>query len=263
MGFWNIMGLGIPGAVSGAISNAYHSGDTLDKAGNDATSATNNGTFGSGGYKVGDIAYEGLSPKQDSLTQFFRSFENAQAQSGQKKNAAGQAEYGAGIGDYGAGITGLDKSQHDLQPAIDYFTKLLGGNTAEVTSAIGPEIDQISSQFDQVRKMTSETAARGGGKASSQAQTPFTQIQQLTNLISQARRGAATGLTGAAGQESSTASSRAGLGLQRGSLGLQESSLGFQDLTSAIQAAESRKGFNIQESGSNKQLASAGLSALI
>lgn len=237
------MGLGIPGA----ISNHFKAGDSRDKNGNDATSATNNGTFGSGGYKIGDIAYEGLSPKQDSLTQFFRSFENAQAKTGQEKTAVGQSGYAAGA-------AGLDKSQTDLQPAIDYFTKLLGGDQASVTSAVGPEIDQITSQFDQVRKMTSENAPRGGGRASGQSQDRFAQIQQITNLLNNARKGAATGLVGATGQESNTAANRA-------SLGLSESSQGFQDLQSAIQAAESRKGFNVQESSANKNLGSNLLSA--
>lgn len=215
----------------------------------DSTSATNNGTFGASGYQPGTIAYEGLDPSQDSITQYFRSFENTQAKSGQEKSATGQQILGGGM-------QGLDQSNHDLQPVVDYFTKLLGGNRDEVSSAISPEIDQISNQYDQIRKMTSETAARGGGKASAAVTNPYQQIQLISQLMNRARSGAAAGLTNATAQE------QQGAGI-RGQLGLGESNLGFQDLQSAIQSTEARKGFNIQESGANKQLASNLLSALI
>lgn len=245
MGFWdtlaNVSSFGLWGDVK-------NSGDTKDKAGNDATAATNNGTFGTGGYKVGDIAYEGLSPKQDSITQFFRSFENKQAQSGIAKDVTGQEGYAEGV-------QGLDKSQADLQPAIDYFTKLLSGDRATVTSAAQPQVDQIGQQFDAVRSMTSLNP-RGGGGASARAKSPTDQIAQITALINQLRGSAATGLTAATGQEAGTANSR-------GQLGLAESGLGFQDLQSAIQSVESRKGFNVQESGADKSMASSMFSSLV
>lgn len=246
-GIINDLGLGIPGS----ISNLFTKGDTKDAQGHDLTSFTNNPNTGGAGtqpYKVGDIAYEGLSANQDSITQFFRSFENAQAQSGQQKDASGQTVFNSGV-------AGLDKSQHDLQPAIDYFTKLLGGDRATVTSAAQPQVDQIGQQFDQVRNMLS-SAPRGGGKASQQAQTPFTQIQQITSLLNQLRGSAATGLTATNAQEASTANSK-------GQLGLAQSQLGFQDLQSAIQSTESRKGYNVQESSADKSLAGQTISSLV
>lgn len=215
---------------------------------NDPTSATNNGTFGPGGYQVGDIAYEGLAPNQNSVTQFERSFENAQAQTGQQQSQAGQ-------GILGQGVAGLGKSNTDLQPAIDYFSKLLGGDTSTVQSALGPQLDQISQQFNQVRQMTSDLA-RGGGKASAESQQPFSQIQQISNLISGARSSAATGLNTAVGTE-------AGIDSTLGQLGLGESQLGFQSLQSAIQALESFKGLNIQQNGQNLNTATSILSSLI
>lgn len=230
----------------GSLSNLTTKGDTLNASGQDLTAFTNNpgaGGAGPGGYQVGDIAYEGLSNNQDSITQFFRSFENAQAQSGQQTTNTGQQGYATGM-------AGLAKSQTDLQPAIDYFTSLLSGNRASVTAAAQPQVDQIGQQFDQVRKMTSETSPRGGGKASAQAQTPYTQIQQITSLLNTLRGGAATGLTTATGQESSTANAQS-------QAGLAESQLGFQDLQSAIQSTESRKGYNIQESDADKSMATS------
>lgn len=241
MGFWNILGLGIPNA----ISNLTNKGDTKNENGQDLTAGTLNGKTGftDKTYKPGDIAYEGLSNNQDSLTQFFRSFENAQAKSGQEKNVLGQEGYRVGT-------EGLDQSQRDLQPTIDYFTRLLGGDRNEIESAAGPQIDQIGQQFDQIRQMSSETTARGGGKASTQVNNRQQQIAQITQLINQLRAQAAGGLSQAAG-------TRAGIAGTRGQLALGESQLGFQDLQSAIQAAESAKGYTVQESNANKSAATS------
>lgn len=107
-----------------------------------------------------------------------------------------------------------DKGVADLQPVYDYFRKLLSGDTTEMMSAIQPEADVISQQFDQVRRMLSDQP-RGGGKTSVSASLPIEHIRMLSNLLSSARSRGAEGA-------GSVASKMIGAGENRSYLGLNQ-----------------------------------------
>lgn len=175
----------------------------------------------------GQIAYQGISPSQDSATQFFRSLTNKDALDGSVSQTKG--------------IGGVDDSSHHLQKVLDYYTSLLGGNRDEVSSAIGPEADQIGTQFDNIRKMVSQGGSRGGGSASTLSTLNQQQTAQITDLINKSRRGAASGLQSAAGQEANT--------------GFNQQTLGQAQQDRALQAELAKLGINLGERGQNMKLA--------
>lgn len=118
----------------------------------------------------------------------------------------GKQQYDTGKGNTAQGMS-------DLNAPTSYFRKLLSGDPNELMSALNPELDNISTQFNQVRRMISDQP-RGGGKTSVLASMPAQQIGAISNLYSGARRGAANSLVGIAGQEAQTGLAQTGMGMQ-------------------------------------------------
>lgn len=99
-----------------------------------------------------------------------------------------------------------------LQPYADYFSRLAGGDRSEALSAMGPQIDPITQQFDSIKKMFSDTGVRGGGTTSTLAQLPFQETAQISDLINKGR-------LQAAGAGSQLQETRAGLAQNQEQLG--------------------------------------------
>jgi len=139
----------------------------------------------------------------------------------------------AGGEEYTLGRNTATQGIENLQPVYDYFKKALSGDTTELAKLIQPETDIIGQQFDQVRSMIADQP-RSGGKASTLAELPVEQIRAISNLMQQARTGAAGGAAGVAG-----AQTQAGLGLAG------------QGLSAAGQAANIAMGGRAQDIGSS------------
>lgn len=118
----------------------------------------------------------------------------------------GKQQYDTGKGNTAQGMS-------DLNAPTSYFRKLLSGDPNELMSALNPELDNISTQFNQVRRMISDQP-RGGGKTSVLASMPAQQIGAISNLYSGARRGAAGSLVDIAGREAQTGLAQTGMGMQ-------------------------------------------------
>ena len=176
---------------------------------------------------VNGVNVEPVNGSQDSLTQFTRSLGNTAAEQANSATGTGTSVFGSGV--------------QSMQPAINFFQKLLGSNE-DLQSALGPQFDQISQQFDQIRNSISATQPRGGGTASSMVQAPFQEAAAKGDIASKARTSAASDL----GQLSAT----------EAGLGLSEQGLGAQDLSLALQEALGRKGLNIQETANTTQMLS-------
>jgi hypothetical protein len=143
----------------------------------------------------------------NSLTQFLRSIGNQAGATAGTDTTAGQNTFGQGI--------------QQLDPAISYFSKLLGSNS-DLTSALEPQLDPISQQFDNIRNAISSSQPRGGGTASTFAQAPFQEAATKAQIAQQARSQAATGLTTAATDEAGLGAQEQGIGLQALGESLQE-----------------------------------------
>lgn len=176
-------------------------------------------------YQPGDLATEGL--KGDSLTQYMRSLTNLTGVEGKQALQSGQSDYRRGV--------------DELEPVLGYLRRLLGGDRSEMEAAIQPAADPIREQFAQIRRMITETGPRGGARASLMSQLPFEETRQISNLINQARSGAAS-------LQANVAS-----GLAR--LGLGESQLGADLLSDTIRSLLARRGQNIETGAQNKRLA--------
>src|SRR5438105_896856 len=139
---------------------------------------------------TGQINFEPVGG-QDSLTQFVRSMQNLVGQQGKSNLQTGGQQFQGGV--------------TAAAPAVDFLTKLVRGDQADLAQATQPETDQITQQFSQIRNMIT-AQPRGGGKASVLAELPFEKEKQV--------QGARQGMRkGAAGELGGLASTLAGLGL--------------------------------------------------
>jgi len=185
---------------------------------NDPTSYYNSKSKAAG-YQPGDIAYEGISPKQNSLTQFLRSTEAQNVKQGIQDQQIGQQVFGASLpGQFSAGDAATQ--------VLNYYQALLSGDQAKLGAALQPQIDPISHQFDQIRQMFAENSQRGGGQASSQAAAPYQELQTIAGLKNNAISGAAQGETGAAKTKADIYANIGQQGLSEQQLGQQQSEFG-------------------------------------
>ncbi len=143
------------------------------------------------------LAPQPVSGGSDDLTRFIRSIEGLSAQQGERI--------------LGAGLNQTKEGVDATAPAIDFLTKLVKGDQADVTQAAQPEIDQITQQFDAIRNMIS-TQPRGGGKTTALAEAPFQKSAAIQRTEGAMR-------TGAAGQLGALGTNLAGLGLTEAGLG--------------------------------------------
>jgi hypothetical protein len=105
------------------------------------------------------------------------------------------------------------------QPAIesygtvtDFLKKLLGGDRAEMMSALGPEVKTIRNQNEAATRAISQFAPRGGGRATILAEQPYNMAAQIQALLQKVRPQAAT-------QLAEVAKTQGQLGLQTADLG--------------------------------------------
>ncbi len=233
------------GAVGGPIGALAGWGIGRLMPHEDPTSFTGMG----GTYHQGSLAPEGVGGKQDSLTQATRALSNYTGQKGQDL-----LERGNQITEQG--LQGEKAGEDQLNPVIDYFRKLMSGDRGELASAMQPEADQISHQFDQIRQMFSQTGSRGGGTTSTLAAAPYEQTKQLAELSSKARAGAAQPLGSLAVEKARLGLGAAGVGLSQEGVGQ-----GLEGLTQ--QTLMARRGQNMTADTANRQMVAQGLNNLI
>ena len=166
----------------------------------------------------------------DSLTQFVRSLQNLTGAQGQGIVGAGMQQTGAGLQQTQSGVTAA-------APALDFLTKLVRGDQADVTQAAQPQIDEITQQFDQIRNLISQQP-RGGGKASVLAETPFRKTEAVERTKGAMR-------TGAAGELGGLATSMANIGLGEAGVGLGAAGVGTHLEQIAEQMAMERRAQNM------------------
>lgn len=138
----------------------------------------------------------------------------------------------------GSGEQGFKDANDAMQPYADYFSKLAGGDRSEALSAMAPQIDPITQQFDSIKQMFSETGARGGGSTSTMAQAPYQETAQISGLLSKARSDAAT--------------QGSGLALARGGQAQTQEQLGRGLTQDALQGLLGMRGQNVNVYGIDK-----------
>ena len=125
---------------------------------------------------------------------------------------AGGRIIGEGAGQYQSGV-------NSIAPALDFLTRLVKGDQADITQAIEPEANRIREGFAAARNMVT-AQPRGGGKASVMAEMPFREQQQIADTAAQMRRTAP-------GELGNLGTTLAGLGLGQENVGLGVGQLGL------------------------------------
>ncbi len=210
------------------------------------------------------------------MAAYLQSVENLTGQQGQSLVGAGQGLIGAGEGLTQSGLPIISGGMQTtasgtsaMAPGLDYLTRLVKGDQADVNQAIAPEEQRLNDQYSAIRNMIS-SGPRGGGKEAALAAAPYQKADTEAGLISQKRQAAA----GELGQEASTLAGiglqESGLGLNIGELGLNESqlglgesSLGITETLAGMTAALTQRGQNVNQQNNNLTLLTQGLSGLI
>jgi hypothetical protein len=135
--------------------------------------------------------------------------------------------------EYGFG-TFMPMAQQDYGQVQKYLSGILSGDPTKVMQTLSPEISALQQQMQQAKKNISEFTPQGGGQTAQLSEAPFKTSGDITNLISQARSGAAGALGGLAGQLTGEATDLGSLSEQsfadaiQGLLGKQEQATGGQ-----------------------------------
>lgn len=99
---------------------------------------------------------------------------------------------GAADRERGRGL--LQTGINSAYPAINYWSTLLAGNRAGMTSLLSPELNRISQGYNTARQTNAALQPRGGPRADILAEQPFQQQRDVSNLFSTVRPMAASNL---------------------------------------------------------------------
>jgi hypothetical protein len=89
----------------------------------------------------------------------------------------------------------LPKAGTNLDRAGDFYSQLLSGDDAAVTTALAPQIGRVIDQYDTALQSARQLAPRGGGQAAINAEAPTRKAAAVSNLVSEQVAGAPAGLT--------------------------------------------------------------------
>jgi hypothetical protein len=238
MGFWDAL-LTIGGDIGGSFIGDPMLGNQLEGVKNALSKPKGGGAAGIGptsptfrrAEQLGDLsknyAFDYALPEGKSLL----------------KSAEGT------LGQAGTELTGAEST---LQKPLDYYSKLLGGNRADMMSAEAPEIGIINDQAAQQRANIGKFTPQGGGLTSTLSELPFQQSRDITTLLEKARPDAAQNLEKIAEQQRANAAQRGAFGTEQGALsgmvtgeGLQAGGLSLNAISDQINALLGKAGLEI------------------
>ena len=214
----------------------------------------------------------------DSLTQFFRSLSNYLGGTGAGLTSTGTGLVGGGVGVAGTGADiatqGLGTTETGLatmQPAIDFYNKILTGDPTATTAALAPTAANINQITAGATDQASQGMPAGGYRAATLAGLPFAQASQVGNAALQLQPAAAQALDQLGGQQATIGGEQATIGQGISSTGIGVGQLGSTMTGQGLSAAEAaltsllqKMGYNIQGGTSNMfNTFTGGLSNLI
>lgn len=100
----------------------------------------------------------------------------------------------------GAGQTAIGMGLPAMRQALGYYSPIVSGNRAAMTSVLSPELAQISNAYGQAQQTSGALSPRGGPSAAFQSNLPWQQAGAVSNLFQGVRPGAAQNLMGAGNQ---------------------------------------------------------------
>jgi hypothetical protein len=161
-----------------------------------------------------------------------------------------------GIGMSGAGFGTTEAGLATLQPAIDYYSKLLSGDPATTTAALAPTAANISTITSGAENQAGQGMPAGGYRAATMAGLPQAQAAQVGNAALGLQPAAAQALAGLGGEVANIGGTQGQIGqgvAQAGSnisqTGTTLSSQALQAIQNYIQDALQKVGLNYQFGG--------------
>jgi hypothetical protein len=138
-----------------------------------------------------------------------------------------QAQQMGGVARQLSGLGGglLGQGQQTMQPGVNFFQSLLGGNAANTAAALAPSINQTLAGVNAARTAAAGLTPRGGGRFGSLFGLSFAPQAEIQNLFNQARLQAAQTLPGIGLQQAGLGTNLFGLGNQ--AYGLANQALGL------------------------------------
>lgn len=133
-----------------------------------------------------------------------------------------------------------DQGDSAITPVLSQLRSLLSANPADLMDATRPERGRIIDQYDTARRAIATFSPRGGGVASTAAQSQFDQAESLADVTSTAKRDAVGQLSG--------------LGVSLTGLGLSADQLASADLNTVINSILTREGLDVQKRGQSMEM---------
>lgn len=180
------------------------------------------------------------------MTNFLQSLENLTGSQGQALVGTGTKTTQNAMPMIGTGQQTTAGGIEALAPSLDFLTRLVKGDQADVQQAEAPQDHALTEQFAAIRNMIS-SQPRGGGKASALAELPFKKAETETTNATNARTGAASTLGNIATSLAGIGVQQSGVGLGLANLGLSESALGLSGEEASANEGLTQREQNIQE----------------
>lgn len=215
----------------------------------------------------GPIATQNLGG--NSLTQMLRSLQNYTATQGAQTFGEGRDITSTGLQGFGtaAGSTneamGTTRSAlGTLNPAEDYWTKLLSGDQHTMNQAISPFATQAGTNYANVQTQANQGMPRGGYAGVLSAGLPQAQVRDVNQELFKLQPAAATNLNTIAGTKNTIAGTQGNIAGIQGqisnwlsSLGIDVSKLGQNFLQMAADSLLGGRGQDVTEHGQATQMA--------
>jgi hypothetical protein len=198
----------------------------------------------------GGFANQVLQPTNvDPLTNAINSATNM------GQTAAPQFWYG-GSGMLGAGMDTVSRGLQTMDPAAEYWQKILSGDTAAMTAATAPTATMLSNIYGGAQNNVSTGAPAGGYRSVSMASLPQQQAAQVGQTLLSLQPTAAQNLASIGG-----AQGQLGLGVSQ--QGIAEQAQGTQLLNLILQSMLGVRGQDVSKDIANQQALTQGLLSLV
>ncbi len=217
--------------------------------------------------QVGSISTQPM--EGNSLTQQMRSIQNYMSTQGEKTFNKGQGILDQGLSGFptaqasaGEAMDTTRRAGSALDPAEDYWTKLLSGDQKTMNEAISPFARQAGTNYANATSQAGMNGARGGYSSTLQAGMPFAQARDVNEQLYKLQPAAAQGLNTVAGTRNTIAGTQGNIAGIQGqlatwlsSLGIDVSKLGQGFMSNAIASLLEGRGQDVGEHGQAMQLA--------
>ncbi len=144
----------------------------------------------------------------------------------------------------GAAVPNVNSGTSNLAAGANFFKTILGGNQADTSALLQPDINRVNNANQQTLQAVSTLTPRGGGRSASLFALPFQGNQQIQGLFNQARTGAASALPQIGSAQGSLGSNLFGIANQ-GAGELVQGGQRQQQITSALQQGLGNGLFNL------------------